>query len=121
MLPTIRNGASGLMKNFDNMFSRIFDDFPVDMFDTQFFRGDIYTGNDNEMYVDVPGFNRENIEVDYQDEILTITGENDFGRKIRKQIRLGATGPPIEAEVKDGVLKLVFEQSQKEPTKIDVR
>lgn len=122
MLPTIRNGNSGMMKRFDNIFSRMFDDFgndfPLDLFDTQFFGADVYAGDDSTLYVDVPGFNKDNLNVEYQSGVISITGENDFGRKIQKRIRVNKDlGEPKTAEVKDGVLKLEYEASQTEDSK----
>ena len=119
MLPTIRDGNSRMMKNFDDLFSRTFDmDFPMDLFDTQFFMNDVYAGDDNTLYIDCPGFNRDNLNVEYQSGVITITGENDFGRKIQKRIRVNKDlGEPKTAEVKDGVLKLEYEASQTEDKK----
>ena len=119
MLPTIRDGNSRMMKNFDDLFSRFFDwNFPVDMFDTQFFTNDVYAGDDNTLYVDVPGFNKDNLNVEYQSGVITVTGENDFGRQIQKRIRVNKDlGEPKTAEVKDGVLKLEYEASQTEDKK----
>ncbi|MFW6007940.1 MAG: Hsp20/alpha crystallin family protein [archaeon] len=115
--PTLRDGTSRMMKNFDDAFSRFFD-FPMDMFDTQFFGNDIYASDENTLCIDVPGFNKDNLNVEYQNGVIMVTGENDFGRKIQKKIRIGRDiGEPKSAEVKDGVLKLEYEASQTEENK----
>lgn len=115
--PTLRDGTSRMMKNFDDAFSRFFD-FPLDMFDTQFFGNDIYAADENTLCIDVPGFSKDNLNVEYQNGVIMVTGENDFGRKIQKRVRIGSNiGEPKSAEVKDGVLKLEYEASQTEENK----
>ncbi|MFW6311677.1 MAG: Hsp20/alpha crystallin family protein [Nanoarchaeota archaeon] len=115
--PTLRDGTSRMMKNFDDAFSRFFD-FPMDMFDTQFFGNDIYASDENTLCIDVPGFNKDNLNVEYQNGVIMVTGENDFGRKIQKKIRIGRDiGEPKSAEIKDGVLKLEYEAPQTEENK----
>lgn len=121
---TLRNGVSKPMKALDDLFSRCFEGLgsdPLDLFDPfdpPFFYGDIYTDDDSTLYIDVPGFDSNNLNVEYKAGTITVTGENDLGRKIRKRIRTNKDlGEPQSAEVKNGVLKLQFETSQTEDSK----
>jgi len=114
---TLRDGTSRMIKNFDDAFSKFFD-FPMDFFDTQFFDNDIYAADKNTLCIDVPGFDSSNLNVEYQNGVIVVTGENDFGRKIQKKIRIGKDlGEPKSAEVKNGVLKLEYETSKTDENK----
>jgi len=113
------------MKRFDSMFNDFFENFnlnfPTDFFESEFFHSDIFRGDGNEIYVDVPGFNSDNLNVEFNKGLVEVNGENDTGRKISKKIRLGTNlSEPINAEVKDGVLKLEFEDKT-EPEKKKIK
>lgn len=76
---------------------------------------------ENRVVVDVPGFNKDNLTVNYNNGSIEIYGENDSGRTIHKFIRSDYyKGEPRSAEVKDGILTLEFEKSQEESKKIEL-
>src|SRR6056297_1307872 len=116
MLPTKRMEkrlGTGFDKNrFDRIFNEFFDDFdltfPTDYLESEFFRSDVLKGDENTLYVDVPGFNKDNLEVNYHNGVIEISGKNDSGREINKKIKVNKNlKEPTNAEVSDGVLKLV--------------
>ncbi|MFW6311525.1 MAG: Hsp20/alpha crystallin family protein [Nanoarchaeota archaeon] len=121
MLPA-RRMNSGIGKTFDSIFERFFDDFdltfPTDYLESEFFRSDVLKGDDNTLYVDVPGFNKDNLDVNYYNGSIEISGKNDMGREINKKIRVSKNlKEPTNAEITDGVLKLTFDTNEKESEK----
>lgn len=121
MLP-IRRMETGLGKRFDSIFDRFFEDFdlnfPTDYLESEFFRSDVLKGDENTLYIDVPGFNKDNLEVNYYNGVIEISGKNDSGREINKKIKVSKNlKEPTNAEVSDGVLKLVFDTEKKEDDK----
>ncbi len=116
MVPTrLRNYNP--MKIFDGIFNEFFEDFdlkfPTDYLSSEFFHSDVLRGDDNTIYVDVPGFNKENLSVEFNNGLIEISGENETGRKISKKIKIGNNlSELVNAEVKDGVLKLEFEENK---------
>ncbi len=126
MLPTLRR--RGYFPSFsfgqddpDSVFSRFFGDFE-DVF------GDHkYTDKDGNLVVEieVPGFSKENLQVEISDGLLSVIGErkiaaNGHTKKIHKRFTISNT-EEVDAEVKDGILTLVFREPEKKKTKIDVK
>lgn len=91
---------------------------------------DIYEENNNyNLIIDVPGFNKENITINYSDNYLTIEAikEDSINESdkhyIRKERRFGSfkrqfyvgnvDEDKIEAEFKDGVLKVIVPKNDK--------
>ena len=91
---------------------------------------DIYEENNNyNLIIDVPGFNKENITINYFDNYLTIEAikEDSINESdkhyIRKERRFGSfkrqfyvgnvDEDKIEAEFKDGVLKVIVPKNDK--------
>src|SRR5699024_10153583 len=110
---------------FDNFFTNFMgnDNFQVDIKEKD---------NSYEVKADLPGFDKENLDVDYDDGILTIVAnrssvtedkdeEGNFLRKerssqsYRRQFMLkGIDEEKIEANFKDGVLNLELPKTSKE-------
>lgn len=73
------------------------------------------------LYMDVPGFNESNLDMELSRNILRVTGKNDDGRRIGQSIKLPFTPKEPKANVKDGVLKVTFQvQEQIESNKINI-
>ena len=121
MLP-MRRMETGLGKRFDSIFDKFFDEFdltfPTDYLESEFFRSDVLKGDENTLYVDVPGFNKDNLEVNYYNGVIEISGKNDSGREINKKIKVSKNlKEPTNADVSDGVLKLTFYTNERESEK----
>ena len=90
------------------------------------------------LYLDLPGVNKESLDIDVDSDVLTIKGGVDlaipdnlnptymdvhggvFSRKFTLSAELDSS--KIEANLKDGVLKLVIPRSeQHKPRKIEVK
>ena len=91
--------------------------------------GDTFSDNrymkDGDLYheIECPGFNKENLSVELVENILTVQGERGEGkhkREIYKRFAIG-TAETVEAEVKDGILTLVFKAPKKKVTKLEIK
>jgi len=117
-----------------------------DFFDDGFFskksmdmKCDIYEKNGNmNLEIDIPGFSKEDIKIDYENEYLTIEAskeekhdneEKNYIRKerfygsIKRQFFVGNIDETkIKAKFNDGVLKISFpkEEIKKEKNLIDI-
>lgn len=95
---------------------------------------DIYEEGDNyHIDIDVPGFNKENLKVEYNNGYIRITGEKenniniDNKKYIRHERSIGlykrdfyvgeVNHLKINAKYKDGVLSLIVPKSNKEQSK----
>ena len=123
-LPVIKN-------NIREWLPSIFRDDPFEGFMDGFFKdfNNVFYNNDdckmdeygNITYtLDVPGFNKENLNVEIADGVLTISGEsevrkeNSYGRsKILKRFTIGDV-EDAKAVVKDGILTVKLEYPSKE-------
>lgn len=73
--------------------------------------------------IDCPGFNKDTLSVEIDKSLLTVSGEivvHDMPRKINERINIG-TSDEVEAEIKDGVLTLVFKQPGSKSVKVTVK
>lgn len=106
------------MPEFNSIFDEMFNSF----FSNQdFIRSDVMVSDDNTLHVDVPGFNKENLDVNFYNGYLTIEGKNDYGREIKKKVRLTKfQKEPIDAKVEDGVLTLTFDNEASGKKKIEL-
>lgn len=136
-----RRAPWGLFSDFDEMF----DDFwrPARREDSGAFAPAVDVEEKDEAYhirADLPGVKKDDLDITYQDGVLTINAETSKeekeekgGRVIRQErrygkfvrsMRLGDTVDPdkIKADYKDGVLDLVVPKAEKvKPRKIDVQ
>lgn len=136
-----RSSTWGLFNDFDDMF----DDFwrPVRRESSGAFAPAIDVSEKDDAYhihADLPGVNKEDLDITFQDGVLTINAETSKekkeekeGRVIRQErrygkfvrsMRLGDTvdADKIKADYKDGVLELVVPKAEKvKPRKIDVQ
>lgn len=71
-----------------------------------------------EMEIEVPGFNKGNLNVEISEGILTVEGKTDQ-RQIYKQFQLGNV-EDVNAIVKDGVLTLTLMETQKQVKRIEL-
>jgi HSP20 family protein len=86
---------------------------------------------------DLPEVNKENVKVTVENGVLTVTGERKFEKEEKKYHRIersygnflrsftlpdGADGSKVNAEFKDGVLKVHLPKGEKaKPKAIDVK
>ncbi len=136
-----RSSMWGLFNDFDDMF----DDFwrPVRRESSGAFAPAIDVSEKDDAYhihADLPGVKKDDLDITFQDGVLTINAETSQekkeekeGRVIRQErrygkfvrsMRLGDTvdADKIKADYKDGVLELVVPKAEKvKPRKIDVK
>lgn len=118
MLPTRFNNEVA-MPEFNRVFDQMFDSF---FGDRDFIRSDVVVSDDNTLQVDVPGFNKDNLSVNFYNGYITIDGKNENGREIKKQIKLTKfQSEPVDASVKDGVLTLTFDSEASSHKKIELK
>jgi len=111
MLPTKRD--SGLFdKFFDN-------DFFTPTFNTMF-ASEVGTDDDGNtiLEIEVPGFNKDNLNVEVADSILTIQGQTNK-KKLFKRYSLGNVDE-VKASIKDGILTLTLIEEKKESVKVTI-
>jgi HSP20 family protein len=74
--------------------------------------------------IEVPGFNKENLNVEVADGILTIKGErttsNGEKREVFKRITIGPS-EKVNADLKDGILILTLIQPKKSKVKVEIK
>lgn len=100
-------------------FNEVFNDMFGNFFDNDLIRSDVLAGDDNTLYIDVPGFNSDNLDVNYYNGMITVEGTNEKGRTITKKIKLSRfQREPIDAKVEDGVLTLTFDEQASGKKKI---
>lgn len=100
-------------------FNEVFNDMFGNFFDNDLIRSDVLAGDDNTLYIDVPGFNSDNLDVNYYNGMITVEGTNEKGRTITKKIKLSRfQREPIDAKVEDGVLTLTFDEQSSGKKKI---
>jgi len=127
---------------FDHLFDNFFADFMPVAVDAKLkpFKVDVKE-NENEYVVeaDLPGIKKEAIEIEYENNYLTITAKTEEGKDEEKENYLrrerywgqfqrrffidNINKEGIDASFKDGVLKIVLpkEQPGKENKKIDIK
>ncbi len=81
------------------------------------------TENGYEVEVPVPGFKAENVEITFQDEIITVSGKSDRRSFTRSFIVPEEVDPEkIDARVNDGMLVLTLSQRpETQPRRIPVK
>lgn len=117
LIPRIREGFKNneIEKMFENLFNG-YDDF---------FGDARYKDKDGNIIVEVecPGFNKENLTVEVSDGILMVQGTRGAGqykKEIYKRFSVGRT-EEVEAEIKDGILKLTFKTPKEKTTKLQIK
>lgn len=113
MLPSIIQKPT-LMDNF-------FDDFFKTTFNGMFDSGWKQDNDGNSVFeIEVPGFNKDNIDVEIDQGIITVKGETDT-RKVFKRYQVGIN-QEVEASIKDGILSLtLIKPPEQQPKKIELR
>ena len=113
LIPTKRKSSVLPMNMWDDMnymFTGLWNDF------NEIFCDNSYNDEDGNMVyeMEVPGFDKENLKVEVSKGILSVKGESKasseksmFQNSIYKQITIGDL-EPIDATVKNGILKMVF-------------
>ena len=137
--PCVMTPSSGLLGRWGRDFDRVWDGF----FPTSgsgVFPVDIRTeGEQTVIEAELPGYNRDEIEVDVENGMLTITAENKkenneeqegyhlrerrWGR-VSRSFRLNETidTDNVQADLKDGVLTLRFSiKPEAKPRRIEVK
>lgn len=69
--------------------------------------------------VECPGFNSDNLSVEINEGILTISGETET-RKIFKRYQIGNI-TDVDAKIKDGILSLTLKSPKTEAKKIELK
>ena len=98
---------------FGNLGKNLFNSFDTE-FNSTFGYYESVSKKDGKLYVDVPGFNKDNLKVEFEKGFVYLTGKTETGRKIEKYVSVKKE--PIDAKIADGVLELTFEED-KPPTK----
>lgn len=73
---------------------------------------------DSLLKIEVPGFNKDNLNVSIENEILTVEGKTD-SRTIFKQYTLTNVSD-VKAVIKDGILTLTLIRPKKTINKIEI-
>ena len=132
LIPYRKNNLSRTEDVFDDFFDSFFnDDFliPMQTLDTRFggFKVDVSDQGDKYLIeADLPGMDKENVKIEYDNKYLTITARRDESREtkdhnyIRKERQCGeyrrsfyidnVQSEDIEATFKSGVLKIVLKK-----------
>lgn len=128
-LPALRGKSFWDLENlFKGTFDGFFDIFKED-FNNMFDVG-LYETDEGYVYeVEVPGFTKDNIEVELCDGVLSIKGErkmpskNAVGlSKVRKAITIGNLNVK-DATIENGILRILIEKEsqEKEVEKIEIK
>jgi HSP20 family protein len=113
----------------DPFFGSLFDDFGDFKLKNNIMKSDIYEEDKNYVIeIDVPGFKKEDVCVDYEDGYLTITAKQeeekneDSKNYIKRERHYGEMSrsyyigeieeDKINAKFKDGTLKLIFPKEE---------
>ena len=117
------NGFLNMFDDVDSVFESLHNDF-YNMF------GNICYENENGDYIveiEVPGFDKSNLTVDFCEGTLTVKGKRDVGNKrhagkseIHKRMIIG-NAESVDAKVKDGILYLIFKRPKKESREVEVK
>ena len=126
MFDLVRKGFGEVPDSTYKVFRSLTEDFAKD-FENLF--GDIVYTEDNVTYleIEVPGFNKDNVNVDLSECILTIKGERDVEEKhagkkeLFKRFSVNDGIKDITAEVKDGILYITLKKPETEKIKIQVK
>lgn len=115
-------------------FDDFFDDFMPTIKDTDYMKCDIYEkGDKNYIEMDIPGFDKKDINIDVENKYLTITAtkeeneEDEEKNYIRKERTYNRTSrsffigdvaeDQIKAEFNNGILKISIPKEEKLETK----
>jgi HSP20 family protein len=111
-LPALRN-------EFD-LFNLFSDDFD------RFFGSNSYRLESGDVIyeLEVPGFNKDNLEIELSDGVLTIKGKRKLKEPgkaneshLYKQLTVGAEVVDADAEIKDGILYVTLKYPETQPGK----
>lgn len=124
MFDLVTRGRNRRGDFFSNLTNEKLWDSIWDGFDSVF--GDVrYTNKEGNLVYELecPGFNKDNLSVELADGILTIKGKRGEGnreREIFKRMAVSYT-EEVEAEIKDGILTIIFKMPEKKSTKIEIK
>ena len=71
-----------------------------------------------EMEIEVPGFNKDSLNVEISEGILTVSGKTEK-RQIYKQYQLGNVDD-VQASIQDGILTLTLVEAQSQVKRIQL-
>lgn len=102
--------------SFDGAFDSFFNVIPRREWDTLNILGPDYKVGDNCLMVSLPGYNKKDINLEVEGQVLTISSEQnggDFTRSFTKKFRLPSNidMDSLTATMKDGVLTLDFKNT----------
>lgn len=111
--------------SYDGAFDSFFNFIPQREWDTLGILGPEYKVGDNCLMVSLPGFNKKDINIEVEGQILTISSEakgQAFAKAFTKKFRLPNTVDmdSLVATMKDGILTLDF-KSQDNKKKISIK
>lgn len=90
-----------------------------DILDSENFKKD--TDGNTVLEMNVPGFNKDNITVEVEDNIMTIYGKNEREVEINRRYRLSESVTEVKATVKDGILAItIIEEKTSKKVKVEV-
>lgn len=112
-VPMLRNQPTLLDSFFDDFFRPTFNN----VFDSGWKKDD--DGN-NVFEIEVPGFNKDNIDVEINQGVITVQGKTDT-RTVYKRYQVGIN-QEVSASIKDGILSLTLITPPEEaPKKIELK
>ena len=132
MLPSIFS-KENYLKRFNDMFDRNYE-WKLDSYFENFFSdfdsifGDVkYIDSENNLVyeIEVPGFNKDNLKVEIENNILTVKGERNLDEKssyagkksIHKRVSISKS-EDVEAEIKDGILYLKLKRPEEKKVNV---
>lgn len=122
MLPTLFKQRDRVPSLFDDKFvlENLFDDFDR-IFGTNVFTNE---SGDAVYQLEVPGFNKDNLEVEISDGVLTIKGDRKVKDKnyvgqssMYKRLTVGSDVEDASAKITDGILTVTLKRAKTEPGK----
>lgn len=103
----------------DKLFNSLYSDFNDLFYDSPKSKVNTETGEAT-VTLDVPGFNETNLNIELDNDVLTIKGETE-NRKYHRQYYTSQGIEDIDAKIKDGVLTLTLKYPQREVKRIEVK
>jgi HSP20 family molecular chaperone IbpA len=103
---------------FDKLFNQLYNDYSDIFSDGP--KTKISDTGEAVVTLDVPGFNETNLNIELDNDVLTIKGETE-NRKYHRQYYTSQGIEDIDAKIKDGVLTLTLKYPQRDVKRIEVK